>query len=131
MMSNGLKAPMEAVRAQAEQAIGHPRNIEYGASLALKPKIEAGEVCDVGLLIPEALDDLIKQGKIVAGSRVDVARVPVAIGQRGDAPKPDITMLDGLKRALLGATSIRYGATMERPCLLSTRRSNGSGLSRS
>jgi len=108
LISNGMKAPMEAIRAQAEQAIGHPLNIEYDASLELKPKIEAGEFFDVALLTPQALDDLIKQGKIEAGSRVDVARVPVAIGQRGNGPKPDISTLDALKRALLRATYIRY-----------------------
>jgi molybdate transport system substrate-binding protein len=110
IMSNGLRAPMEAVRTQAEQAAGHPIAMVYGASLALKPKIEAGDKFDIAVLTPEALEDLMKQGKIVPGSRFDIARVPVAIGFRGDGAKMDISTLDSLKKALLSPNvkSIRY-----------------------
>jgi len=110
LMSDGLKAPMEAARAQAEQAIGRRLRIEYGPSLELKPMIEAGAPCDVVLLTPVALDDLIKEGKIAQGSRADIARVPVGVGQRGGASKGDVSTLDALKHTLLQAKSIRYVA---------------------
>src|SRR5260370_93842 len=115
IMSAGIRVAMEAVRAQAEQAIGHPLKIDYGASLALKPRIAGGASCDVAIITPESLEDLIKLGKVVPGSRVDVTRVPAAVGQTGDAPKRDISTMAAFKETLLKAKSIRYtanGATL-------------------
>jgi molybdate transport system substrate-binding protein len=108
IISNGIRAPFEAVKAQAEQAAGHRFIIEYGASLGLKSTIESGQAFEVAIVTPEVIEDMTKQGKIVAGSRFDVARVPVAIGQRGDAPKSDITTPAALKRTLLHAKGIRF-----------------------
>lgn len=115
IMSAGIRPPMEGVRPAAEKALGRPIKIEYGASLSLKPKIAEGAACDVVIITPESLDELTKLGKVVPGSRMDVTRVPAAIGQSGDAPKLDISTLPKLKAALLGAKSIRYtpnGATL-------------------
>ena len=53
-------------------------------------------------------DDLIKQGKILAATRTDVARGGIGIAVRAGAPKPDIGSVEALKRALLDAKSITY-----------------------
>jgi molybdate transport system substrate-binding protein len=108
IVSNGLRAPLEAIKEDAEKAVGHSFIIEYGASLALKNTIESGQPFEVAIVTPEVLDEMTSKGKVVAGSRFDVARVPVAIGQRGEGPKQDISTPDALKKALLNAKSIRY-----------------------
>jgi len=108
IVSNGIRAPFEAVKAQAQQAVGHPFIIEYGASLGLKSTIESGQAFEVAIVTPEVIEDMTKQGKIVPGSRFDVARVRVAIGQRGYAPKSDIGTPAALKQALLNAKGIRF-----------------------
>jgi molybdate transport system substrate-binding protein len=59
-------------------------------------------------MVGYALDDLIKQGKVVADSRVDVARSGIGIVVRAGATKPDISSVDALKRTLLAAKSIAY-----------------------
>ena len=51
---------------------------------------------------------MIAAGRIVPGSRFDVARVPVAIGQRGEAPKSDISTPAALKATLLKAKAVRW-----------------------
>jgi molybdate transport system substrate-binding protein len=56
---------------------------------------------------PSAIDDLIKQGKVV-GSRVDFARAGVGVAVKAGAPKPDISTADAFKRAMLSAKSIAY-----------------------
>src|SRR5205823_57400 len=68
IISNGIRAPFEAVKAQAQQAAGHPFVIEYGASLGLKSTIESGQAFEVAIVTPEVIEDMTKQGKIVAGS---------------------------------------------------------------
>jgi molybdate transport system substrate-binding protein len=51
---------------------------------------------------------LIKQGHIVAGSRVDLAKSGIGIAVRAGAPRPDVSSADALKRTLLAAKSIGY-----------------------
>jgi len=58
------------------------------------------------------IDDLAKAGRVLAGSRVDLARSSIGIAVRAGSPKPDISSLDALKRALLAAKSIAYSSSV-------------------
>ena len=85
----------------------------YGASMGGAPdsipsRLQRDEPVDLVILAGPALDELIKQGKIIAGSRVDLARSSIGMAVRAGAPKPDISSLDALKRTLLQAKSIAY-----------------------
>jgi molybdate transport system substrate-binding protein len=73
-------------------------------------RLRRGEPVDVIMLPDAALNDLIKEGLIVAGSRVPLARSGIGMAVRAGAPKPDIGSLDGLRRALLQAKSIAFSA---------------------
>jgi molybdate transport system substrate-binding protein len=108
IVSNGVRVPLEAVKADAEKAVGHPFIIEYGASMGLRATMESGQPFEITIVTPEVLEDMIKAGKVVPGSRFDVARVPVAIGQIGDAPKSDISTPAALKATLLKAKGVRW-----------------------
>jgi len=83
----------------------------FGASMGATPdaipnRLKRGEPIDVIILAEPGLDDLIRQGKIEPGSRVDLVRSLIAIAVRTGAPKPDISTVDALKRTLLQAKSI-------------------------
>jgi molybdate transport system substrate-binding protein len=106
--SNGVKAVVEELRPQAERSSGRQLTIDFGTASALKQKIEAGAAFDVAILTTEAIDDLIKEGKIAAGTRADLTRSGIGVGIRTGAPKPDIRTPDALKRTLLKAKSITY-----------------------
>jgi molybdate transport system substrate-binding protein len=117
-VSSGLRAPLEAVRAEAEKAIGRPLAVQYAASRLLQAEIEQGQAFELAILTGEVIDELIGKGKIVAGSRADLARVLVAIARRGDVPAQDIGATEALKAVLLGAKSIRFsGAGASRPTI--------------
>jgi molybdate transport system substrate-binding protein len=83
--------------------------IKYDAAAALKKAIDGGEGFDVAILVPAGIDDLIKQGKIEAASRTNLARVGVGVAVRAGAPKPDISTAEAFKKTLLSAKSIAYG----------------------
>ncbi len=85
----------------------------YGASMGNAPdsipsRLQRGEPVDVVILAAGALEELIKQGKVVPGSRVDLVRSSIGMAVRAGAPKPDIGTVDALKRTLLTAKSIAY-----------------------
>jgi len=88
----------------------------YGASMgnasdSIPSRLDRGEPVDVVILAAEALDQLIKAGKVVPGSRVDLVRSSIGMAVRAGAPKPDISSVDALKRTLLQAKSIAYSAS--------------------
>ena len=108
LASNGIKAVVEDVRAQAEHAIGHPLSIEYRPTAALKQEIDGGAPFDVVIVTVESIAQLSKEGK-VAGEGTPVSRVGVGIGIRKGAPRPDISTPESLKKALLATKAIAYG----------------------
>jgi len=108
LCSNGIKAVVEELVPQFEQATKHKVVITYGLSAALKRQIESGEPFDVAVLTPPLIDDLIMQGKVARDTRIVLARSGIALAIRVGAQKPDIRTTDALKRTLLASKSIAY-----------------------
>lgn len=71
-------------------------------------RVQLGEAFDVVALANDALDKLIATGRVVAGSKADLARSEVAVAVRAGAPRPDIASEDALRRAVLSARTIGY-----------------------
>ena len=71
-------------------------------------KMAAGESYDLVMISSTELDELIRQGKIVSGSRVDLAKSGIGVAVRAGAPQPDISSGDALKKTLLAAKTVGY-----------------------
>ncbi len=93
---------------QFEKESGHKVTTVFTGTLDVQKRIAAGETYDLIIMAGPAIDDYIKAGKVVAGSRVDLAKSGVGVAVRAGAPKPDIGTTDALKRTLLAAKSIGY-----------------------
>jgi molybdate transport system substrate-binding protein len=113
MTSGAFTAPYLELVPQFEKATHNTVISAFGASMGDTPdsipnRLRRGEPVDVVILASSALDDLIKQGKVVAGSRVDLVRSSIGMAVKAGAPKPDISGVDALTRTLLQAKSIAY-----------------------
>ena len=93
---------------QFEKETGHKVTTVFTGTLDVQKRIAAGETYDVIIMAGPAIDDYIKAGKIVPGSRVDLAKSGVGVAVRAGAPKPDIGSTDALKKTLIAAKSIGY-----------------------
>jgi molybdate transport system substrate-binding protein len=91
-----------------EKATGHHVVTIWGGVNEVAKRVAGGETADVVILPVAQIDDLLKQGKLVAGSRTDVAKSGVGIAVRSGAPKIDIRSGEALKKALIAAKSISY-----------------------
>ena len=104
----GIKSVVEDLGAKYEKASGHKLVLKFVGGPAVQEAIATGETYDVAISQPAQIDRLLKDGKIIANTRIDIARSGMGFGVRKGAAKPDITSADGFKRALLGASSIAY-----------------------
>jgi molybdate transport system substrate-binding protein len=106
-----IREPLNAVLKQAEAIVEKPIVAEYGSARGnLKDLILKGQDFEVAMLLPDVDDDIQAAGKIVPG-RFEIARVPVALGLRGEAPSPDVGSPAAIKAALLNAKSVKYSPT--------------------
>ena len=106
--SNGFRAAIQKLRPQSEHSIGRHIQVEFGASANLRRTIESGEPFDVAILTPQILGELTNEGKIVAGSTVQVASTGIGIAVRAGTRKPDVSTAQAVKQALLSAKSVGY-----------------------
>src|SRR6266849_4300897 len=108
LASRGVQAVIEELRSQAETAGGRKTTIQFSSSTDLQAKIEAGEPFDAAIVTTELMDELVKTGRAVTGTRVEVARAGIGVGARAGAPKPDIKTSESLRQALLKAKAVTY-----------------------
>jgi molybdate transport system substrate-binding protein len=113
MISGGLTAAYKQLVPQFEHATENKVVTASGPSMgttvnAIPVRLARGEPADVLIMVGYALGDLIKQGKVEASSRVDIARSPIGMAVKAGAPKPDISTVEAFKRTLLAAKSIAY-----------------------
>jgi molybdate transport system substrate-binding protein len=105
------QAPEQAYRElvpQFEKASGHKVTTIFTGTLDVQKRIAAGETYDIILMAGPAIDDFIKAGKIMPGTRVNIARSGVGVAVKAGAPKPDISSTEAVKKTLLAAKSIGY-----------------------
>jgi molybdate transport system substrate-binding protein len=116
MTSGGFAKPLAAMLPGFEKATRISVTVTQGASQGPGPntigaQLSRGVPADLVILSREGLNDLISQGRIVAGSDVDLAKTPIGAAVRAGAPKPDISTVAAFKQMLLSAKSITYPAS--------------------
>ena len=116
MVSGAFTEAYEHIVPIFERTSGYKVVSVFGASMGGAPdsipsRLERGEPADVLIMAATSVDDLIRQGRVVAGSRVDLVRSSIGMAVRTGARKPDISTVDALRQTLLEATSIAYSAS--------------------
>ncbi len=106
--TNGLKEALIDLAPGFERAHGAKIDVSFGSTKVIVEEVNAGARVDLLILTAEAIDDLIQRGKVMTGSRVDIARSGIGVAVRAGAPRPDIATPEALKRALLAARTVSY-----------------------
>jgi len=105
-----FRPALNELKPQFEQAARHALVIHYGSSPEFERHLAAGQAFDAAILVPATIDRWIKQGKVAAASRMNIARAGLGVAIRAGAPKPDIASVDGLRRTLLNAKSVAHSS---------------------
>lgn len=108
MASAAFKEAYLELVPEFERTTGHKVVTLWVPTVEMMRRLTGGETVDLVIMAAGSIDELIKLGKLAAGSRVDLAQSGVGVAVRAGAPKPDISSGEALKRALLAAKSIVY-----------------------
>ncbi len=109
--SGGFRSAYLEVLPEFEWTTGITVTNKFGGSQgnsrnAIDAQLRRGIPADVVIMSTEGLADLMAEGKIVAGSDVNLAQTPLGLAILAGAPKPDISTVDAFKQTLLRAKSI-------------------------
>jgi molybdate transport system substrate-binding protein len=99
---------LRALANQYEATTGEHVVTEAGGGVDVAKRIAAGESADVVVLSDTAIDKLIAEGRVLAGSRTDLVKSGVAIAVCAGASRPDIGTEDAVRQAVVGARTLSY-----------------------
>src|SRR5262245_6385316 len=108
LSAGAYKSVVVAIQPEFEKQTGHRLVVDNDTVGALAKRVEGGEGFDGIIVSPGAVDDLIKKGKAVAGTRQALARVGIGVMVKEGAPKPDVSTVDAFKKAVLDAKTVAY-----------------------
>jgi len=117
LTSGGFAAALAELGPRFERDAHATVAITEGATLGAGPdsipsRLQRGEPADVLIMSAAALDELIKAGKVAAGSRVDLGRSGIGMAVKAGASKPDIRTVAALTQTLLHAQSIAVSSSI-------------------
>lgn len=117
LTSGAFTAPYRDAEPWFERSTGHELASVFGSSAddapnSIPARLAGDEPADVVIVSSAALDALIAAGKVEASSRRELVRSRIGVAVRAGAPRPDISSVDALVRALRAADSFAYSASV-------------------
>jgi len=111
LISGGFSSAYEQLVPEFERTSGIKVTTRSGASQGAGPQTIAAQLArgvsaDVVILSREGLGELMAANRIVAGTDVDLARVPLGVAVRAGTPAPDVSTVDAVKQLLLKAKTV-------------------------
>jgi molybdate transport system substrate-binding protein len=111
LMSGGFSSAYEQLVPEFERTSGIKVTTGSGASQGagsqtIAAQLARGVAADVVILSREGLGELIAANRIIAGTAVDLARVPLGVAVRVGTSKPDVSTVEAIKELLLKAKSV-------------------------
>ncbi len=83
-------------------------SVVYGTVGEMAGRVQKGELADMVIASGPQIERLEKLGKVVSGTRTDLAKTGVGLFVRKGASKPDISSVEAFKRTMLASKSIGW-----------------------
>ena len=116
IISGGFSAAYRELLPEFERTSGMTVTTSSGGSQGDGPntigaQLRRGVLADVVIMNKAGLGELMAEGRIVAGTNVDLAQTSLGMAVRAGAPKPDISTVDAFKQTLLRAKSVTFDSS--------------------
>src|SRR5512139_1178502 len=106
--SMATREVLNELASRFERDSGQKVATEAAGGVDVAKRVQNGEAVDIVVLASNAIDKLMADGKVLAGSRVDLVQSGVSIAVRKGAARPDISSEEALKRAVMNASTVSY-----------------------
>src|SRR4029434_6040210 len=111
LISGGFSGGYEKLLPEFQRTSRRKVTTGAGAAQSTGPQTSAAQLArgvpaNVVILSREGLSELIAAKRIVAGTDVDLARVPLGVAVRAGTPKPDVRTIEAFKQLLLKAKTV-------------------------
>jgi molybdate transport system substrate-binding protein len=104
--SGALKEAYLDLFPRFEKESGHSVKVTWSNTTDIRKRVAEGETADLVILGNDGTAALIKDGKLVASTRTAFANSKIYVAVRAGAPRPDISSVEALKKAIVGAKSV-------------------------
>jgi molybdate transport system substrate-binding protein len=108
LSTNAIRGPLLALAEEFRKQTGDEVRIRFDTSTSIARRMAGGESADVLVSTTAAVEQAIKEGKAIAGSRVHIGKVPVGVAIRRGARRPDLSSVEALKASLVAAGTVGY-----------------------
>jgi molybdate transport system substrate-binding protein len=106
LSTTAMKTSLDELAPAFERATGYAPSFTFAPSARIAKMVADGEFCDAAIATGPGIDNLIAQGRVVPGTRADIARSAMALAVQKGAPRPDISTVEGFKQTMLAATKL-------------------------
>lgn len=108
LSAGAVKGGVAKIAADFGKTAGTLVAVDFAPAPELRSRIAAGEAADVVIVPGAMMDELGKQGKIVAESRGFVGRSRMGLVVHAGAKTPDLPDTAAFRKIVLGATQVIY-----------------------
>ena len=91
-----------------ESTTGNKVVATWTGSADIRKRVAAGEAFDLIIVGAPDIDAFVKDGKVMPGSRVDIARSGVGMAVKAGSPRPDVSSSEAVRKTLLSARAVAY-----------------------
>jgi molybdate transport system substrate-binding protein len=106
--AGAAQAVMTEIAEKFQRSSGNVVALNFGAVGAMKARVVAKEPADVIVLTAALIDELMQQGLVAGGSRVDLGKVGTGVAVRAGTPMPDVSDTRVLRFNLLAAKRVLF-----------------------
>jgi len=107
LSAGAVQAVIAKLAIQFNQETGHSVSAAFGTVGEVYDQLRT-EFADVVIMSAPAIDEAINQGRVIATSRIHIARVGIGICIPTGTPLPDISSPEALKEVLLATPRLAY-----------------------
>jgi molybdate transport system substrate-binding protein len=91
-----------------ERETGDTLDLNFGTAGSLRARLDGGEQADLVILPAATIETMEKEGRLVAGSRMDLGRTITGVAVKEGATPPDISTPEAFKQALITAKGVSF-----------------------
>ena len=108
LVGGSMQEPFKEIGAAYTKKTGNTIDFTVDTTGALLNKLKSGAPADLILVSASAMEGLVKENRVVANTKTDLARASIGVSVKAGAASPDISSEDAFKKAILAARKVSY-----------------------